>query len=178
MIFKGNWTVFSSCISNCTVHRSHVINVQYIGTSQWFCLTLFLFIRGLSCPICIQASLSPYCLKLTMPGYPHKCLPVSCGDIGFKKNPMSSIGLEIRPQSAFSAFRALLPSANYSAEWSGPVWQQPSSLHMSFWRTIFVSRGLSHLTQKAWIQTKRAPNFHYCLQRAVTPEWMGSIALW
>jgi len=27
------------------------------------------------------------------------------------------------PQSAFSAFRALLPSANYSAEWSGWVWQ-------------------------------------------------------
>jgi len=29
---------------------------------------------------------------------------------------MSSIGLEIRPQSAFSAFKVLLPSANYFAE--------------------------------------------------------------
>ncbi len=39
---------------------------------------------------------------------------------------VSSIGLEIRPQSAFTAFWALLPSANYanySAEWSGRVWQ-------------------------------------------------------
>ncbi len=37
-----------------------------------------------SCPSCIQASLSPNCLKLTIPGFPHNCLPVSCGDIGFK----------------------------------------------------------------------------------------------
>jgi len=32
--------------------------------------------------------------------------------LAFKKNPKSSIGLEIRHQSAFSAFRALLPSAD------------------------------------------------------------------
>jgi hypothetical protein len=36
--------------------------------------------------------------------------------LAFLKNPRSSIGMEIRPQSAFTAFRALLPSANYSAE--------------------------------------------------------------
>jgi hypothetical protein len=35
---------------------------------------------------------------------------------GLKKNSKSSIGLKIRPQGAFTAFRALLPSANYSAE--------------------------------------------------------------
>jgi hypothetical protein len=35
----------------------------------------------------------------------------------FKKR--SSIGVVIGPQSVFTAFRALLPSANYSAEWSG-----------------------------------------------------------
>jgi hypothetical protein len=34
----------------------------------------------------------------------------------YKKNPRFSIGLEIRPQSSFAAFRVLLPSANYSAE--------------------------------------------------------------
>jgi hypothetical protein len=34
----------------------------------------------------------------------------------YKKNPRSSIGLEIRSQSAFSDLRVLLPSANYSAE--------------------------------------------------------------
>jgi hypothetical protein len=35
------------------------------------------------------------------------------------KKPRSSIRLEIRPHSAFTAFRALLPSENYSAELSG-----------------------------------------------------------
>jgi hypothetical protein len=55
-------------------------------------------------------------LQLTKPGFPYNLLPVSCGDIGLKKNPRSSIGLEIRSQSAFTVFSALLPSANYSAE--------------------------------------------------------------
>jgi hypothetical protein len=36
--------------------------------------------------------------------------------MALKKNERSSIGPEIRPQNAFIAFRALLPSANYSAE--------------------------------------------------------------
>jgi hypothetical protein len=49
------------------------------------CFILFLFIRGLFCPSCIQAALSLNCLKLTIPGFPHNCLPVSCDDIGFKK---------------------------------------------------------------------------------------------
>jgi hypothetical protein len=67
----------------------------------------FLFIRGLSCPSCIQALLSLNFLKLTVPGFPHNCLSVSCSDIGFKKTKTktrSSIGLEISLQSAFSAF--------------------------------------------------------------------------
>jgi hypothetical protein len=50
-------------------------------------ITLFLFIRGLSCPSSIQASFSLNCLKLylTIPGFPHNCLLVSCGDkfVGF-----------------------------------------------------------------------------------------------
>ncbi len=45
----------------------------------------FLFIIGLSCPSCILASLSLNCLKITIPGFPHNCLPVSCGDIAFFK---------------------------------------------------------------------------------------------
>jgi len=36
--------------------------------------------------------------------------------LAFFKKHRSSIGLEIRPQSSFTDFRALLPSANYSAE--------------------------------------------------------------
>jgi hypothetical protein len=43
-----------------------------------------------------QASLSLNCVKLTIPGFPHNCLLVSCGDIGFKKKPRSNIGLEIK----------------------------------------------------------------------------------
>jgi hypothetical protein len=64
----------------------------------------------------VQSSLTQNCLKLTIPGFPYNCLPVYCGDIGLKKNPRSSIGPENRPQSAFTVFRALQPSANYSAE--------------------------------------------------------------
>jgi len=45
----------------------------------------FLFIGGLPCPCCVQASLSLCCPKLTIPGFPYNCLPVSCGDIGSLK---------------------------------------------------------------------------------------------
>ncbi len=53
----------------------------------------------------------------------------------------------------------------------------PQQIVMAFWHTNIVSRGLSHPTQKVWIQTKRVPNCHYYLQRAVTLAWMGSIDL-
>jgi hypothetical protein len=36
--------------------------------------------------------------------------------LALNKKHRSSIGLEIKTQDAFTAFRALLPSANYSAE--------------------------------------------------------------
>ncbi len=49
--------------------------------------------------------------KLTIPGFPCNLLPLSCGDIGFKKSSRCSIGLEIRPKSAFIAIRLPLPSA-------------------------------------------------------------------
>ncbi len=90
-------------------------------------LNPFLFIRGLSCPCSVQTSLTQKCLKLMLHRFPYNLLHVSCGDIVFKK-PRSNYGLEIRPKSAFTAFRALLPSANYSAEWSGPVWQPTADI--------------------------------------------------
>ncbi len=62
----------------------------------------FLFIRGLSCPRNVQTSLTQNCLKPTIPGFPYNLLPVTCGGIGFFKQHMLSIGLEIRPQSAFN----------------------------------------------------------------------------
>ncbi len=115
-----------------------------------------LLIRGLSCPSCIQASLSRNCLKLTIPGFPYNCLHVSCGDIGFKKNPWSSIGLEIRSRS--TAFWALLPSANYSAEWSEPLLlaegchAQPKKFKFKqkgCQTANTICRGLSHTTGRA-----------------------------
>ncbi len=50
-----------------------------------FIINRFLFIRGLSCPCFVQASLSLNWLTLTIPGFPYNCLPVPCGNIGFKK---------------------------------------------------------------------------------------------
>ncbi len=134
----------------------------------------FLFIKGLSCPSCIQASLSLNFLKLTtFLDFLTTVFLDLVVTLALKKNPRSSIGLEIRPQSVFSDFRALLPSANYCILPSDLVGcDSPLQIVMAFWSTIIFSRGLSHLTQKVWIQTKRAPD------RAVTPDRMGSIALW
>ncbi len=83
----------------------------------WCTFNPFSFIRGLSCPRSVHTSLTQNCLKLTLPGFPYALHSVSCVAIGFKKVPIgSSIDLDIRPQSAFTALFALLPSANYSAE--------------------------------------------------------------
>ncbi len=95
----------------------------------------FLFIRELSCPSCIQAKLSLNCLMLTILGFPHNCLLVSCGDIGFKKN----FSLVLAWKSGLK-----VPSANYSAEWYGWVWQPPAD-------------------------SNDLLEYHYGQQRAVTP---------
>ncbi len=121
--------------------RGHKYNKKMKGR-----INPFLFIRLLFCPSCIHASLSLNCLKLTIPGFPHNCLPVSWGDNGFKK----ILGLVLAwnsglKVSTLSAFRALLPFENYSAEWSGRVWQ-PSADSNSL---------LAH---------------HYCQQRSITPD--------
>jgi hypothetical protein len=100
----------------------------------------------------------------------------------------SSISLEIRPQSLFTAFRALQPSANYSAEWSGRVWLPAADsndllahifLKFEVLQTfiIFVSSGLLHPTQQVQIQ-KKCVKLPLLSARAVTPDWMRSIAPW
>jgi hypothetical protein len=43
---------------------------------------------------------------------------------------------------------------------------------------ITISRGLSHPTLEVKILIKSLPDCHCHLQRAVTPNWMGSIAPW
>ncbi len=82
-------------------------------------LNPFLFIRGLSCPCRAQISLTQNCLYLTISGFPCNLLLLLVVTLVKKKKHRSRIGLEIRPQSAFIAFRALLPSANYSADSNG-----------------------------------------------------------
>ncbi len=112
----------------------------------------FLIHPGFSCSCCVQASLYLNCLKLTIPGFPYNCLPVSCGDISFKKKTLVWYFPGIRHQSAFTAFRAFLPSKNYSAEWSGRVWQ-PSADSNGHLAPFF----------KIW-------NRHYSQQRSVSPN--------
>jgi hypothetical protein len=69
----------------------------------------FLVIRGLSCPRSVQIS-------LTVPGFSDNLLFFFVVTLAIKNLLRSSIDLDIRPQSAFTAIKALLPSANYSAE--------------------------------------------------------------
>ncbi len=76
------------------------------------CLNPFLFIRGLSSPSSVQTLLFQKCLKLDFLTPVFLYLVVTLG----LKNPRSRIGLEIRTQSDFTAFRALLTSAKNSAE--------------------------------------------------------------
>ncbi len=73
---------------------------------------------------------------------------------------MSSIGLEIRPQGALTAFKALLPCAKYFAEWFKRVWQPDADNNGGFagffkfevrQTAIIVCSGLPNLTQQVQI---------------------------
>jgi hypothetical protein len=100
----------------------------------------FLFIRGLPCPSCIQASLSQNCLQLTIPGFPHICLPVSCDDNGLKK----ILGLVL-------AWKAGLKVPFLPLELSCPLQtillsdlvgcENPLQIVMAFWHTILSAEG-------------------------------------
>ncbi len=138
----------------------------------------FLFIRGLSCPSCIQATLSLNCLKLTIHGCPHNCLPVSRAWWHRLKKKM--LGLVLAWKSGLKVpFLTLGRSCPLQTLLLSDLvgYDSPLKIVMAFWHSIIVSRGLSNTTQKVWIQSKRAPNCHLYLQRDVTPCWMGRIAL-
>jgi len=137
-------------------------------TILWY-INPFLFIRGLSCPSCIQASLSLNFLKLTILGFPHNCLPLSCGDNWLLKKIQCLVlawksGLKV----SFLPFGCSCPLQTILLR-DLIVCDCPLQIVMAFWHTILFSRGLS-------LQTKRAPNCHFFLQRAVTPHWRGIIA--
>ncbi len=106
----------------------------------------FCFIRGLTCPSqCSDIINSNLDFFTTFFWF----LVVT---LAFKKIHISSIGLEIGPQSAF---RTLLPYANYSAGWPGQVWQSAAA-----------SNGRLVHFFKIW----SAPNSHYSLQRVPKPN--------
>jgi hypothetical protein len=130
------------------------------------------FIRGLSCPA-LAVFRPQYLLSETN----YNCLPVSSGDIGFLTKILGLLlawksGLKVLflPLGRFCPQQTILLSDQVECD-------SPLQIVMAFWRTFIVSRGLSYHTQRVWIQTKRAPNCHYYLQRAVAPDWMGSIFL-
>jgi hypothetical protein len=82
-----------------------------------FSFNPFLFIRGLSCPSSVQASLILNSLKLTMPGFPYNCLPVSSGDMGFLKKIIglvlawkSGLGVPLLPLGPFCPLQKILLS--------------------------------------------------------------------
>jgi hypothetical protein len=113
----------------------------------------------------ILTSLTQNCLKLIIPGFPYKLLPVSCGDNGFSKQSLGQV-LEIRPQSASTAVRALLHFANYSILTSDLVeYDNLLQIVLAVWRTFFkkfevrqtaltctVSSGLPHPIQQVQIK--------------------------
>ncbi len=76
------------------------------------CINPFLFIRGLSSPHRVKTSITQNRLNLDFLTIAFLFFVLTLA----LKMPRSSNGLEIRPQSAFTVFRALLPSVNYSAE--------------------------------------------------------------
>jgi hypothetical protein len=93
--------------------------------------------------------------------------------------PLSHIQIVHPPQHA--DFRALLPFANYSTE-CYLVGRDSLLLQavMVVWRTFlkFEVYQTAIIVSSQEVQIKKsAPNCHYYLQRAVTPDWKGSIAL-
>ncbi len=114
----------------------------------------FVFITGLFCPRSGQTSLTEKCLKVTIPWISLQL--TSCvlwWHYCSLKNPRSSTGLEIRPQSVFPAFRTVLLSANFAVEWFGPAADSNCRFTHSFCSTS---------------------NNHYCQQGAPTSDTASS----
>ncbi len=112
----------------------------------------FLFIRGLSCPGCIQASLSLNCLKLTIPGFPHNSLLASCGAIGFLKKILGLVlARKSGPKVPFLPLGRSCPLQTILLR-DLVGCDSPLQIVMDFWR------------------------HHYCQQRTVTsdPESLNS----
>jgi hypothetical protein len=91
---------------------AHLSTAYYLQPSSM--MPLFITFPKCSTPLCsciLYSGLNISNFLKTVPGFPYNLLKGSCGDIGFKKEKCrSSFDLVIRPQSAFTAFRAIFHS--------------------------------------------------------------------
>ncbi len=85
------------------------------------------------------------------------------------------------PQSASTALKAVLPSTNNYTEWL-VGWDSPLEIAMAVWYSVSNSHYCLKLAvtldPASTKSNKCATNGHCYLQRAVTLDWMDSIALW
>ncbi len=130
-----------------------------VPTSVILCLiNPFLLIRGLYCPSIVQSSLTQIVFLTTV--------PVSCGDIDIFKKSKVYYWPGNQASKSPNCFRALLPSANKSAECSGKVWQ-PSADSKGVCALLFkfearqmaitFFRGLSHPTGLEALPSENIP---------------------
>jgi hypothetical protein len=121
----------------------------------------FFFLRGLSCPRCVQASLSPNCQKLARPGFQYNLLLVSCGDICFKnKIDQVSFSMEIEVPWPLTDSRANCPLQAFLLGHLVGCYS-PLQIVMVVWHAFFefeacqtaiiVCSGLPHPTQQVKI---------------------------
>jgi hypothetical protein len=132
------------------VHSVHLL-LKTTGS-----LNPFLFIRGLSCPRIVHKSLTQTILKLTI------CLNFLTTSflyllvtLAFLKSLGQVLAWKSGIKMPLMPYRVHLPSANYSAKWSGQVWQPCSDGNGRLARFFII----------------RAPNSHYMhsQQQADTP---------
>jgi hypothetical protein len=136
----------------------------------------FSFIRGLSCPSSIQTLLTQNCLTPIIPDLITEVFLYIVATLTIKK----SLGLKVPvlPLALSCPLQTILLSDLVGC---GSPLQMAVCLH--FFEILSAPNGHYYL-QRAVTPDPASSNFkksvancHYYLQRAVTPNWMGSVAL-
>ncbi len=135
-----------------------------------------------SANLCGPLGQTQNCLKLSKPGFSYNCLPVSCGDVSFWKKVL---GLVLPLKSGLKLLMLPLgPSCLLQTILLSDLVGCDRPLH--FLLKFEVCQNSNYCPQRAvttyWPRKfrvkKSASTCHYYLQQAVTPDWMGSVALW
>ncbi len=144
----------------------------------------FIFIRGLSSPSSgVQTVLTRYCLNI--PGFPYNLLPVCCGNTGFKKK----LGLVLACKSGLRVpLLPVRPSCPLQTILLRDLvgCDRPLQIVNEVWHTFFqfevhqtaiiVSSCMAVTPCPGSSNLKKSPlNCNYYLQKAVIPDWIGSI---